>query len=133
MKLTQISNRNEEARLISFIDEQISAFIKDASSTDRVKFITPRKDGESGMYQIKLNRLLQVSTPLEAGEMYKVQMENDSRPFYYRPDYNQITALRKFSEQELADYKARKEAERNGSELTADTEAQTISEEDKPF
>lgn len=119
-----MKNRVEEAKLIEFFDNTVAKFIADPTSTDRVEFIAPRKDGESGMYRVKLNRLLEVTTPLEAGEMYKLMMEKDNRPFYYRPDYNSLTGLRKFSEQELADYKARKESERTAEEPQVNTAVQ---------
>ena len=132
MKLSQMKNRIEEQKLIEFFDNQVSAFIADPTSTNRVEFIAPRKQGESGMYRVKLNRLLDVTTPLEAGELYKLMIEKDSRPFYYRPDFNQLTGLRKFSEQELNDYKARKEAERASEEAQPETST-TISDDERPF
>ena len=132
MKLSQMKNRVEETKLIEFFDNTVNAFIADPTSTDRVEFIAPRKQGESGMYRVKLNRLLEVNTSLEAGEMYKLMMEKDSRPFYYRPDYNQLTGLRKFSEQELADYKARKEAERAAEEAQPEVST-TINDDERPF
>ena len=112
MNLSQMKNRVEEQKLVEFFDNTVAKFIADPTSTDRVEFIAPRKDGESGMYRVKLNRLLEVTTPLDCGEMYKLMMEKDNRPFFYRPDYNSLTGLRKFSEQEIADYKAMKESER---------------------
>lgn len=116
MKLSQLRNRVEEQKLIEFFDNQVSLFVNDPSSTDRVEFVSPRKAGESGMYRVKLNRLLDVTTSLEAGELYKLMMEKDNRPFFYRPDFNQLSGLRKFSETELQEYKARKEAERAAEE-----------------
>ena len=112
MLLTQCNNRTEETKLVAFFDQQIAMFINDPSSTDRVTFVPGKNPGQSGMYRLRLNRLIQVTTPLEAGELYMLKCETDNRPFYYRPDMNQLTGLRKFTDSELAEYKARKEAER---------------------
>lgn len=122
MKLTQCNNRTEESKLIAFFDQQVNKFINDPASTDRVVFVPGKNPGQSGMYRIKLNRLIAVSTSLEAGELYQLKCETDSRPFYYRPDMNQLTGLRKFTQAELDEYKAKKEAERAAQEPTTTNE-----------
>lgn len=106
MRLTQINNSKSESALIEFVDRTIQEYCEstDKSSLKNVKFIAPRNSSEKGLYQIKLTRLLEVSTPLESGETYKIQMRNDSRPFFYRPEYGYLTTVKRFSDEERSEY-----------------------------
>lgn len=133
MLLTQCSNRTEETKLVAFFDQQIAMFINDPSSTDRVTFVPGKNPEQSGMYRLRLNRLIHVTTPLEAGELYMLKCETDNRPFYYRPDMNQLTGLRKFTEAELAEYKAKKEAERAAQTPVTTQQTDTIKETTQAF
>lgn len=48
-----MKNRVEETKLIEFFDNTVNAFIADPTSTDRVEFIAPRKQGEIRYVQSK--------------------------------------------------------------------------------
>lgn len=111
MRLTQINNSKSETALIEFVDRTIQEYCEstDKSSLKNVKFIAPRNSNERGLYQIKLTRLLEVSTPLESGETYKIQMRNDNRPFFYRPEYGYLTTVKRFSDEERAEFMRQRE------------------------